>query len=274
MSPTLTQAAKRQPKRVPHLGKPVPPEKVVRTLKRDGGKQVITEQIETAAPQKTIRDPEFGKRLVLAGDGNPRVPAYNKGRLTWVQTQFEERFNTKVSIETVRKWFAGEVKARPDKLKLLAELFEVDESWLSLGVQPDLQPREQKVRNAMASGLVNVLAGFIQMAGGHPAFPEDGDKRAARQHIDLYAVIKGAQYAFHVTLAKQDGKELKFTVPANHEDVLVIAGVPTEGPGVKFFEMPSDWIEATGIRRGGAIEIPVNEATNKLRRITSFADRL
>lgn len=246
--------------------------KTKRVAKVVRGKETAEE--EQIKPLRLIREPEFGKRLVQAADGNPHVPAYNKGRLTWVASQLKERFDTYVSIETVRKWFEGEVKARPDKLKLLAELLEVDESWLSLGVQPDLQPREQKLRNATADGLVNVLAGFIQMAGGHPAFPEPDDRRAQRHHIDLYAVIKGAQYAFHVSLAKQDGKDLRFTVPTNHEDVMVIGGVPTDGPGVKFFEMPTDWIEATGIRKGGAIEIPVKAAEADLRRIRSFAERL
>jgi hypothetical protein len=230
-------------------------------------------QSEIVIQPKVIRDPEFAKRLISACDGNSLIPPINHGRLTWVQKQLDERFKENVSVETVRKWFAGEVKPRPEKVTLLAILLEVDEGWLSLGIQPDLAPRDQKARNATASGAVNVLAGLIQMSGGHPAFPAEDDERAIAGHIDMYAIIKGAQYAFHVCLAHADGDDYRFAVPTNHRDAFQI-GVVMSGPlEVMLLEIPEDLIEA-GAKRGSTIDVTLTKAEVKARRITDLSRRI
>jgi len=235
-------------------------------------KTLIPAEPVEVAKVKIIRDKAFGQRLELAGDGNPMVPPYNRGRLTWVKNQMMERFGESVSVETVRKWFGGEVKPRPDKLKLLAELFEVDEGWLSLGIAPDLEPREQRARNAMADGAVNLLAGVIQMNGGNPAFPDSTDKRAAKEHIDLYAIIKGAQYAFHVSLAQGAGpKTWKFVLPAKWDGAFQLGVIHEDSVKFQFVELTEETI-AAGVRKGGTIEITA--ALSDLKRITSFRERL
>ena len=235
-------------------------------------KTLIPAEPVEAPKLKIIRDKAFGQRLELAADGNAMVPPYNRGRLTWVKTQMMERFGESVSVETVRKWFGGEVKPRPDKLKLLAELFEVDEGWLSLGIAPDLQPREQRLRDATADGAVNLLAGVIQMNGGNPAFPEDGDKRAVKEHIDLYAIIKGAQYAFHVSLAQSVGpRTWKFVLPTKWDGAFQIGVIHEDSTKFQFVELTEELI-AAGSRKGGTIEITA--LLSDLKRITNFRDRL
>lgn len=87
------------------------------------------------APERIIRDPEFARRLDSACDASGLCPPLHKGRLTWVQHELKRHFKEEVSVETVRKWFAGEAKPRQDKVAKLAKLLQVDVSWLSLGVE-------------------------------------------------------------------------------------------------------------------------------------------
>lgn len=221
---------------------------------------------------KVIRDPDFAKRLDQACDGHSHVPPKHSGRLTWVQRELSGRFDEDVSVETVRKWFAGEAKPRPDKLAKIAQLLEVDVAWLSLGIDPSMAPRERKVRNAMVDGAVNLVAGLIQMDGGHPAFPVEGDKAAQKNHVDLHAIIKGAKYDLHISLGEQDGKNVRFSVPTTYEAVVVL-GVVKDGFNIQIVEIPAELIEA-GERHGGSITVVMDEAVVKSRRVESFKTRL
>ena len=232
---------------------------------------------------KVSRDHQFSLRLRKACDDNPQIPPYNRGRQAWVRTQLAERFGVSVSNETVSKWFTGVARPRPDKVRVLAQLIEVDEAWLALGVAPDVQPRERKLRNAMADGAVNVLAGFVQMCGGHPAFPEE-DGAAARggAHVDLYAIIKGAHYSFHVALGQEAGPNTyRFVIPYGYEELIVIGLVQREPLVCDFLELAHDMIEKHGVRRGGAVEVtiangPKGYVTGRdaWPRIRTFAERL
>jgi transcriptional regulator with XRE-family HTH domain len=208
---------------------------------------------------KTLRDRPFALRLQEACDENPYVPAYNYGRQAWVKTQLQQRFKVSVSNETVSKWFTGVARPRPDKINLLAKLLEVDEAWLALGVAPELTPRDRKIRNAIADGAVNVVAGFIQMTGGHPAFPDDSDNRSkGGPRIDLYAIIKGSHYSFHVALAQGVGAGVyKFAVPYGHEERVVIGVVQRKPLICDFLELTPSLIETHGVRRSGYIELTV-----------------
>jgi len=221
----------------------------------------------TPSPYKVIRDPEFAKRLEQACDAYPHIPPKHSGRQSWIARELGKRFNVTVTTETVRKWFQGEAKPRPDKLVLIAQLLEVDMAWLSLGVDPDIEPRERKVRNASVDGAVNVVAGLIQMDGGHPAFPDKDDPV-----IDMHAIIRGAKYDIHVALGEVEGETLRFAVPTKHEDVVVL-GVVRRGFSLDIYEIPLETIEA-GHRRGGSIEIVVNKDGVGLRRVESFKTRL
>ena len=180
-----------------------------------------------------------------------------------------------MSTEAVHRWFWGEVKPRPDKTACLAEILMVDVSWLQIGIDQGLAPRARKARNALADGVVNVVAGFIQMDGGHPAFPDEGDARAEQDNVDIHAIIRGGNYALHVALgadaADTAGEGMViFPVPTKHEAVIVL-GVLRNEMTIEIFEISPDLISEHGIRRGGSIEVVVNRTD--LRRIESFSQR-
>ncbi len=121
--------------------------------------------------------------MKLACDANPDIPQANYGRLGWFTTQLSTKFNKAVTIETVRKWFSGEALPRHKTLSYLAHILNVDEAWLTIGKLPELSEKQMKVRDASADGAVNVVAGLISMGGGHPAFPEPDDRRAAKERL-------------------------------------------------------------------------------------------
>lgn len=214
---------------------------------------------------KVIRNRDFGRRLSQACDGNPHVPAPHYGRLGWVQDQLEMR-GLKTSEESVRRWLSGEARPRPDKIRILADVFSVDEAWLATGRAPDLEPKQKTVRNAEVAGAVNLVAGVIQMAGGHPAFPKEGEETS----VDLYAIIRGAKYEFKIVLA-QPGKDLRFIVPSGLDGQIVIGVVVRHDHCFDFFEIEPE-IVAEGKHRGGYVEVATSP--EKLRLIKTFSERL
>lgn len=208
--------------------------------------------------ERLIRDAEFARRLQSACEGHAHCPGMHHGRLTWIVRELKSRFDVTVSVESVRKWFAGEAKPRPDKTKMVAELLGVDVGWLQIGIDPALAPRERKIRNAMVDGAVNMVAGFIQMDGGFPAFPD------TEGTIDIHAIIRGRKYDFHVALADESGR---FAVPSDHEGVTVL-GILRKGFCADVFLIPAEVIDQ-GRRHGGSIEVAVPVET--LRRVETFA---
>lgn len=231
------------------------------------------------ATDKIRRHPEFAKRLQQAVDGNPHVSQRNFGRLRWFSDQLRDRFQIKASVEGVRKWFDGLTLPRSATMDALAQILEVDRAWLALGVTPNLDQREQKLRNAEADGAVNVVAGLIQMSGSNPAFPTKGDARAEKSHIDLYAIIRGAQYAFHVAVATEIAGGFRFGVPVEAaQDAFVLGLIRREGFAVDLLELDAEGLAAHGKRRGASIDVVVNSnystETHTWTRIQSFARRL
>ena len=228
---------------------------------------------------KVLRHHDFSKRIQQACDGNPHVPQPNFGRLRWFSEQLQERFGIDSTVEGVRKWFDGLAKPREATMRALAEILEVDFAWLAMDVTPNLDQREQKLRNAEADGAVNVVAGMIQMSGSNPAFPTKGDARAVNSHIDLYAVIRGAQYAFHVAVATEVDGGFRFAVPVEAaQDAVVLGVIRREAFAVDLLELDAEGLAEQGKRKGPAIEIAVNSnyrtENHAWKRIESFATRL
>jgi len=219
--------------------------------------------LKVVTPTKVIRDAGYAQRLALACDRSDQCPPLHQGRQVWVVEQMADRFHISITTETVRKWMHGEAKPRLDKNSKLAELLGVDPVWLYQGIDPNLSPREKKARNAMADGAVNLIAGFIQMDGGAVAFPEENGV------IDLYAIIKGGQYAIHVCLGREEDGEYHFPVPMDHAPVVVL-GVIRSGFSILVTELTPELIEAHGGRRGGAIDVALPE----IDLIESFSRRL
>lgn len=216
-------------------------------------------------------DKGFSKRLNTACDGHPHIPEYGHGRQTWIK----ERLN--VSHEAVRKWFTGTSRPRPDKMRELALALEVDEAWLSLGIAPDLEPRERRARNAQADGAVNLVTGLIQMNGGHCAFPDIKDPRGG--FVDVYAIVRGTSYSVHVSLATTFAEGMfNFVVPKEYQECRVIGVVHARSTRVHLIDMTTDMIDRFKVRKGGYFLIGVNyhdasywSGSVKWNRIDNFA---
>lgn len=226
--------------------------------------------------KKKVVHPDFAQRMQIACDGNPNVPLPNYGRLGWFSNEIERRFGAKVTIETVRKWFAGETLPRPKMLGYLAAVLEVDHAWLSVGTSPQISEKQKRVRNATADGAVNLVAGLIQICGGYPAFPEDKDARAESEKIDLYAVIKGAQYSFHIAMAEEVAAGHQFAIPFETVGHALVLGVVRVAElAFRFFELDGDLIAEVGKRKGGSylVEMPA-EPGPEWKEVTTFSNRL
>lgn len=225
-----------------------------------------------------ILHPDFANRLNAVAATHPDVPPSNYGRLGWFADEFAKR-GDEVSKEMVRKYFAGENKPRQKRLALLAEILGVDEAWLSLGKSADLESKRAVLRNSQVAGVVNVVAGLIQMHGGTPAFPEEGDGRAEREHVDLYAIIRGAQYAIHVALADETEDKFTFRLPPGLGRNTIALGVIQTSPlCIDIIELDAEGLAAVGRRGKTGTEFMVDEdyrtGDYQWRRVESFAKRL
>ena len=200
---------------------------------------------------KVIRDKAFAKRLETATESHPHAPS-GHGRQVWLRAQLEEQTSVKVSPEAVRKWFAGETRPRPKVMSCIAQVLEVDEAWLSLGLTPANTPKEQVKVNATANGAVNMVAGQIQIFGGTIAFPEEGSD------IDLFAIVKGKHLGLTVRLGERAGG-FRISVPLKSATTVLV--VPTSRPTVfQFHLVPREAVEQFGKSRGGYVDLDVERA--------------
>lgn len=231
---------------------------------------IAGEKANWAGP--TIRDAPFGERLTQAADNHPHVPALREGRLGYIKDELAKRGIT-LTRSTVQKWFIGEMRPMRPKMIALAEILSVDLEWLSTGTDPNLTMKERKVRDAMADASVNIVAALIQMGGGNPAFPAEDDKRAKLDDIDIYAIIRGANYSFHVVTVEAVKDELlTFTVPSNYHNVVVLAVVPTTDFCFDVFEVPHEVMEAAPPARRNSKSVVIGRSD--LKQIKSFANRI
>lgn len=222
-----------------------------------------------------VKHKEFAKRLSLAIDRHPHVPQINHGRLRWFTEQLGAR-GVSVREETVRKWAAGETMPRQKTLLALADALDADTAWLSLGRTP-VDQRAARLRNAEADGVVNVLAGFIQMGGATPAFPGEGQDGEGM--VDITAIIRGALYAFHVALARTVEGEFRFAIPVPALGSTVVLGViPRSGFAIDVLELDERRVLAEAVRKGDHFEVMMDRSyrTNgqAWRQITTFSERI
>lgn len=135
-------------------------------------------------------------------------------------------------MEAVRRWFAGESRPRPDKMRRLAEMLKVDEAWLVLGIIAALTPHERHQRRMAANGAVNLVAGHIQLACGTFVLPgaEEGDTP-----VYLYAIVGGRQVRLSIALAKCDDTAMaSFYVHKEYRRCVVLGAVVRSPPGGRF----------------------------------------
>mgnify|MGYP001809799010 CR=1 FL=1 len=232
------------------------------------------EQPEIDSRQKKA----FAERLRLACDNNPKVPPLNHGRQTWISQQFAQMFNRRIPPETIRKWLSGLARPYDVKMNELAQIVGVDPVFLGSGHAPNLDTRQRRIRSAEADGVVNMVAGLIQLDGGHPAFPEADDQQARADRIDLYAIIKGGKFNLHIALGRETDDGYLFTIPKGAERSLILGVIRTGPFCVDVIELDQETVESFGASRSMTYEIPVSRDyqtdDHAWRRITSFANRL
>lgn len=201
-----------------------------------------------------MADKGFAQRLEVACDGHPDIPDYGKGRQTWVKEKMG------VSHEAVRKWFAGESRPRPAKMTELANLMGVDESWLSLGITPEMAPKQRKAQNARAGGAVNVFMGLLQLSGGHCAFPSEED--ASGEGVSFHSIREGTQTSYLVALAQPtDLGALRIVLPKSYDRCAVVGAIQISPVEVKFIRMPHDLIDKHAERKGGYVIVEMDNNT-------------
>lgn len=212
----------------------------------------IEQQERPKAP--VIRDKAFANRLETACEGNPHCPTeLYRGKQKWVYDGLESEFGVKISSEAVRKWFAGESRPRPKIMSYLARLLEVDEGWLSLGIKPDFTPIEKKKRNALADGAVNLVAGMIQMGGGHIAFPEDDSAH-------IFGIISGKQVSIDVALPLDLGRDqFRLTIADRLDNKHIIVVLPQHEFRYRLLHITPDIVREAGEIRGDFWEVTIEQ---------------
>ena len=224
-----------------------------------------------------VKEPAFAERFNTACAANPNCPPVNSGRYPWFVDQFKKRFGRSVTIESVRRWNYGESLPRRAANDQLAEILNVDPSWLWMGVGEGTgieERRAKRAQQAETSGSVDLVAALIRMDGGSVAFPEADDKRAARMAIDMYAIIKGANYAFAVVKGDPVEGGFSFAVPGKAaNDEVVTLGVLRDGFSFRVIEITAD-LRATGTGKLPTINVVVPAADIAQYEIRDFKTRL
>ncbi|MCP8896647.1 hypothetical protein KYK29_17105 [Shinella daejeonensis] len=223
-------------------------------------------------------DPAFARRMKIACDKIRDMPA-DKGRSTWIMQQMKMN-GINVSLQTAYRWYHGRGRPRNQKLLMLAKVLGVDSAWLANGDIPELDFAEKKHFNAAADASVNVVMGFVQMAGWQCAFPEEDDPN--RDAVHFYSIIKGKQHRFHVSYGlKEDDGSYVFSAPVAHEKCTVVGLIETKPLHVELLQIPSEAIEAAGSARTGSIRVEIVKSgsawvskSHKVQRIGNFSQSL
>ncbi len=211
-------------------------------------RKVIPKAEET--PVKSYPAMDFARRLHSALGGHPDAPP-GHGRQKWLRDLIREQVGIDVSPEAVRKWFAGEARPRPAVMKKIAQAMEVDEAWLSLGITPTETPTEAKRRNAVADGAINLVAGLIQMQGGHIAFADEDEEA-----IDIHAIIGGKRVPVEVVLARQSGDSITFKVRRGSSKRAIIGVLAADSlRDMLFVRIPHRVIDDHAQWKGGYFEV-------------------
>jgi transcriptional regulator with XRE-family HTH domain len=188
----------------------------------------------------------FVKRLNQACDDVPDIiPPHGEGR----QIELAKRMG--MSQEGVRKWFAGEAMPRRGVMEKLATVLRVEESWLALGMTPEITRDEKRVRARNVEGAALLAMGAITLAGGACAIPDEEDPR--RSFVDFYSIHNGVQSAIHVGYAKLVAPgSYEVTIPREYKQVRIIVVVPLGNTRFDFIVLDSAVTPTFYQRKGGA----------------------
>lgn len=193
----------------------------------------------------------FSTRLRRACDTSEREELRGYGRQALIARTLD------VSEETVRKWFAGVMAPRPEKMRKLAKFLGVELTWLALGQDPEMDAKQTKVLTRNVQGAVLYVRGLIQLAGGVTADPSAKDTKSGI--VDFYAVLDGVHQAIHVSFGNETDEGYVIPVPAEHAELRVLAVVPYRA-NYLVLDMPSEMIDKHRFRKGGDFAVRVERA--------------
>lgn len=198
----------------------------------------------------------FVLRLKQSCDESKLIPPPHKGR----QQVIAERLG--VAPEAVSKWFKAVSMPRPDKMERLAELLQVDQSWLAFGISPEMDRAERKAHSRQVDGAVMLVMGLITLAGAHVGFPSPKDMRAG--YVDFYLTWRGSVYPAHVSLAVEKSKNTyEVLLPKEYADVRCITVLPKGNHKYHLLYMPMNLIEEHKTRRSGMVSISMGYVDGK-----------
>lgn len=213
----------------------------------------------------------FVRRLTEACDDSKLIPPHGQGR----QRMIAER--TGVAQETVSKWFKAVAMPRPEPMRLLCDLLEVEQTWLMLGVRSQLDVGERRIQARESEGAVHLVWGHIALSGGHCGAPGQNDPR--REYVDFYATLSGSVYPMHVTLAREVSRgQFELTVPKDVSDVRCV-GVVANNQKFDFLDLTAAMILEHRHKKAGSWVVLASRIENRYitgadewRRIKSFGD--
>jgi hypothetical protein len=184
----------------------------------------------------------FVKRLIQACEECAHIPPPHKGR----QQYLAEKLG--VAPEAVSKWF---------KIERLAELLQVDQSWLTFGISPEMDRKERKAHARDADGAVHLVLGMIMLAGGHCGMPSQRDPRAA--YVDFYVTMRGSVYPIHVSLARELSRDhFELLLPREYQDVRSIGVIPGGAGKFHYLDLPLVMVDEHKARKAGQIALTVS----------------
>lgn len=162
----------------------------------------------------------------------------NTAGLGWIQKEMRTR-DVRVSLETVRKWLAGEGRPRPDKMDTLAKVLNVDVHWLTHGTRPDVAANLGEARENVSNAAVMYMAGLIGLSGAQVAFVDDDDPQSANTHF--FAIHNGRHRRFFVVAGvKTTSGTMRFTLPVSHEKTTLIGLVKMPSIRVGVYVIPEE----------------------------------
>ena len=148
----------------------------------------------------------FKDRLVDACNKSTLIPEYNHGQQVTLSKLMS------VSQEAVRKWMAGETRPRPNAVKKLAEILDVEYIWLNMGSDQEQISSYREVSKKQDASLYAFVS-FVFEAGGTVAFNRDSNDTS-----DVTVINDGVirKYSVYPAVSKTEkGQEFKLTAQSN-----------------------------------------------------------
>lgn len=193
----------------------------------------------------------FVLRLTQACNDSELVPAHGQGRQRFIASHLG------TTRELISKWFKAVAMPSPEHMQKLADLLEVDHSWLALGIASEMTPREKRMAGRESDGAVHLVWGMLALAGAHCGAPGDKDPRA--EYVDFYATMRGTVHAIHVTLAREVSKDhYELTLPRDFESARCIAVMPAGPSKYHFLDLAGSLVREHHKKKGTSVNLAIS----------------